>query len=104
MSERRPSTPVNIGAGYSRAEPVALVSACQNAASAGQSFRQAARRGRCSGDKADRARDIAAIMVRTYRDKAQRLYDELGEALAPNAKRKAKGQRHDLHLASPWAI
>ena len=32
-------------------------------------------------------------MVRTNRDKAQRLYDELGEALAPKAMRKAKAAR-----------
>ena len=79
-----------MGSGHSRAGPVALVSASQSAANAGHSLRHAARRGRWSGDRADRARDIAAIMVRTNRDKAQRLYDELGEALAPKAKRKAK--------------
>jgi hypothetical protein len=73
------STPVNFGAGQSRAEPVALVSSGQSAANLCHSLRQAARRGRCSGDKAaDRVRDIAAIMVRTNRDKAQRLHDELG--------------------------
>jgi hypothetical protein len=79
-----------LGSGHNPDRPVAPVSASQNAANAGHSFRQAARRGRWSGDKADRARDIAAIIVRTNRDKAQRLYDELGEALAPTAKRKAK--------------
>jgi hypothetical protein len=81
------------GSGDSRNGPVAPVSACQNAANSGHSLRQAARRGRWSGDKADRARDIAAIMLRTNRDKAQRLYDELGEALAP---RPSGRRRHAM--------
>jgi hypothetical protein len=83
-------TSASYGSGHSRAGLVAPVSAGQNAANSGHSLRQAARRGRWSGDKADRARDIAAIMLRTNRDKAQRLYDELGEAPVPKAKRRRR--------------